>query len=551
MGRSARRSCRRAPRPARTRRSSCATATRSRYGGKGVLTAVRHVNETLRPELLGIDAGRPGQPRPPADRPRRDAETSRRLGANALLGVSLARGPRRGRVSRAAAVPLPRRRRRPHPAGAAGQHPQRRQARGRLDRLPGVHGRPGRRAHRSARGCAGPRRHSMPSAASSTSAASPRRSATRVATRRASARNEDAIDAVLEAIERAGYTPGEQVAIALDPATTELFGDGALLLAREGRTLSRRGAGRLLGRLGRSLPDREPRGRPRRGRLGRHGRTLTERLGDRLQLVGDDLLVTNTERLARAIEERAANSILVKLNQIGTLTETIEADRDGPAGGLDGGHQPPIGRDRGHHHRRPGGRAERGSDQDRARSAARSGSRSTTGSCASRRSSPTPRCTPERPRLWGGARRVRPRRRRRSALARRRARSRLTARAGDRDLGLAGGGARSIGGLACGGLGSLRRGDLLALRRLARGGALLRRRRRAGLVVEQVRGVDLGHQPALAARRVVRVNDALLGGPIERADRRGDGLGASPSERPSAMSLAAARASSPGCARAG
>ena len=66
-------------------------------------------------------------------------------------------------------------------------------------------------------------------------------------------------------------------------------------------------------------------------------RSLPRRLGDRVQLVGDDLLVTNTERLARAIEERAANSILIKLNQIGTLTETIEAVEMAQRGGLDGG----------------------------------------------------------------------------------------------------------------------------------------------------------------------------------------------------------------------
>jgi enolase len=136
--------------------------------------------------------------------------------------------------------------------------------------------------------------------------------------------NEDAIAAVLTAIERAGYTPGEQVAIALDPATTELYGDGRYTLAREDRTLT---GGELIdfwadwvGRypivsLEDGLAEDDWQG----------WTTLTERIGDRVQLVGDDLLVTNTRRLERAIRERAANSILVKLNQIGTLTETIEA----------------------------------------------------------------------------------------------------------------------------------------------------------------------------------------------------------------------------------
>ncbi|MGH6913330.1 MAG: phosphopyruvate hydratase, partial [Geminicoccales bacterium] len=136
--------------------------------------------------------------------------------------------------------------------------------------------------------------------------------------------NEDAIAAVLSAVERAGYTPGEQVAIALDPATTELYSDGRYTLAREERTLT--GAELIdfwadwaerypIVSLEDGLAEDDWEGWAR----------LTERLGDRLQLVGDDLLVTNTERLARAIREQSANSILVKLNQIGTLTETIEA----------------------------------------------------------------------------------------------------------------------------------------------------------------------------------------------------------------------------------
>ncbi len=128
----------------------------------------------------------------------------------------------------------------------------------------------------------------------------------------------------LRAIERAGYVPGDQIAIALDPASTELYGDGRYTLAREGRALSTAElidfwadwAGRFpIVSLEDGLAEDDWEG----------WATLTERLGDRIQLVGDDLLVTNTERLARGIRERAANSILIKLNQIGTLTETIEA----------------------------------------------------------------------------------------------------------------------------------------------------------------------------------------------------------------------------------
>ncbi len=129
---------------------------------------------------------------------------------------------------------------------------------------------------------------------------------------------------MLAAIERAGYLPGEQIAIALDPATTELVGDGGYTLAREGRTLD---VGEMVD-FWADWADRYPIVSLEDG-LGEDDwagwAALTERLGDRMQLVGDDLLVTNTKRLARAIAERAANSILVKLNQIGTLTETIEA----------------------------------------------------------------------------------------------------------------------------------------------------------------------------------------------------------------------------------
>ena len=136
--------------------------------------------------------------------------------------------------------------------------------------------------------------------------------------------NEDAIGAVLTAIERAGYTPGEQVAIALDPATTELYADGRYVLAREGRNLT----GDELIEFWADWVERYPIVSLEDG-LGEddwEGWTaLTSRLGGRLQLVGDDLLVTNTDRLERAIRERCANAILVKLNQIGTLTETVEA----------------------------------------------------------------------------------------------------------------------------------------------------------------------------------------------------------------------------------
>ena len=93
--------------------------------------------------------------------------------------------------------------------------------------------------------------------------------------------------------------------------------------------------------------------------------TLTERLGNRLQLVGDDLFVTNTERLKRGIDSGVANSILIKVNQIGTLTETLAAIRHGPRERLHRGDVAPLRRDRGRDDRRPGGGHRLRADQDR------------------------------------------------------------------------------------------------------------------------------------------------------------------------------------------
>jgi enolase len=146
------------------------------------------------------------------------------------------------------------------------------------------------------------------------------------------ASNVAAVEVILRAIERAGYRPGEDVAIALDPATTELVegGSGAggaathYRLAKENRTLN---SGELID-LWADWCARYPIVSIEDGLAEDDWAgwaELTRRLGDRVQLVGDDLLVTNTERIGRAIDEAAANSVLIKLNQIGTLTETIEA----------------------------------------------------------------------------------------------------------------------------------------------------------------------------------------------------------------------------------
>ena len=132
----------------------------------------------------------------------------------------------------------------------------------------------------------------------------------------------EACEAILEAAERAGHR--EKVALALDPATSELHRDGAYVLERQGGTLDTAG---MIG-LWADLCDRFPVVSIEDG-LGESDwagwQTLTDRLGGRVQLVGDDLFVTNVEFLRRGIAERAANAILVKVNQIGTLTETLDA----------------------------------------------------------------------------------------------------------------------------------------------------------------------------------------------------------------------------------
>jgi enolase len=144
--------------------------------------------------------------------------------------------------------------------------------------------------------------------------------------------NEAAVELVLEAIEQAGYRPGDDVAIALDPATSELFAEGTYTLASEGRSL---GAAELID-LWTDWSDRYPIVSLEDGLAEDDWAawtSLTARLGDRLQLVGDDLLVTNVARLERAIGERAGNAILVKVNQVGTLTEAVTAVRTAGAAG--------------------------------------------------------------------------------------------------------------------------------------------------------------------------------------------------------------------------
>jgi len=130
---------------------------------------------------------------------------------------------------------------------------------------------------------------------------------------------------VLEAIQQAGYKPGEEVAIALDPATSEMFQDGKYVFKKSDKSAkSSEEMVRYWSKWARDYPivsiedglaEDDWQG----------WKLLTQELGQRIQLVGDDLFVTNTERLEEGIEQGVANSILIKVNQIGTVTETLEA----------------------------------------------------------------------------------------------------------------------------------------------------------------------------------------------------------------------------------
>src|SRR5579875_3448436 len=293
-----------------------------RYGGKGVLTAVENVNTTIQDRLTGIDA---------LDQPLIDSvlleldgkPDKSNLGANALLGVSLA-------VARAAAqasdLPLYR-----YLGGVAahvlpvpmmnilngGKHAENSTDFQEYMILPV--GAP--TFAEAVRMCAEVY-HALKRVLHD------RKLNTNVGDEGGFApslgSNRDALEVLVSAIEAAGYTPGEQIALGIDAASSEFYDNGKYVLAREGRTLSASemidlyeqwvGAYPII-----SLED------PLFEDDWQGWAEITRRLGGRIQLVGDDLFVTNTERLSRGIREGVANSILIKLNQIGTLTETLAA----------------------------------------------------------------------------------------------------------------------------------------------------------------------------------------------------------------------------------
>jgi enolase len=303
---------------------------KARFGGKGVLTAVRNVTDRIAPELYGMDAadqvGVDDLLRELDGTPNKAA-----LGANAILGVSLACA---------------------HAAAAAHDEPLYRYLGGvgaRILPVPmfnilngGKHAQDSTdfqefmvmpvglatyaEALRAGAEIFGALRTILHDEGHATGQGDEGGFAPSLGS------NQAAVEVILRAIEKAGYRPGDDVAIALDPATTELVEEGSGVdgaptryhLATENRTLD---SGELID-LWADWSARYPiisieDGLAEDDWAG--WAEITRRLGDRVQLVGDDLLVTNVDRIERAIEERSANSVLIKLNQIGTLTETIDA----------------------------------------------------------------------------------------------------------------------------------------------------------------------------------------------------------------------------------
>ncbi|MGE5508076.1 MAG: phosphopyruvate hydratase [Chitinophagales bacterium] len=295
---------------------------KERYGGKGVRRAVEHVNKVIRPEILGLDATE--QVRLDQLMIELDGTPNKgKLGANAILGVSLA-------VAKAAAealgLPL-------------------------YQYLGGVNAKTlpvpmmnilngGKHADNNV----DIQEFMVMPLGASTFAEALRMGAEVFHALKAVLKgkglntavgdeggfapnlgsNEEALEVLVEAIQRAGYEPGKGVAIAMDVASTELFKDGKYVLAGQGATLTTDQMIEFYERLLDKYPIvsiEDPLSEDEWDAWQR----LTERLGKRVQLVGDDLFVTNTGRIEKGIGLGVANSVLIKVNQIGSLTETLDA----------------------------------------------------------------------------------------------------------------------------------------------------------------------------------------------------------------------------------
>ncbi len=296
-----------------------------RYGGKGVLRAVEHVNGEIRRAL----AGREAADQAGIDQAMIDLDgtpNKGRLGANAILAVSLACAHA---AAREAGVPLYR-----HLAGGAEQFtlpvPQMNILNG------GAHADNsvdiqefmilpvGAPSFREALRCGAEVFHQLKAVLHERGLATTVGDEGGFAPNLAS--NAAAMDMILEAVTRAGYQSGRDVVLGIDAASSEFHRDGAYYLAGEGRQLDAAGMVKLLS----EWVERYPIATIEDGMAEEDWdgwAQLTRALGARVQLVGDDLFVTNTEILAKGIERGVANAILIKVNQIGTLTETLAAIR--------------------------------------------------------------------------------------------------------------------------------------------------------------------------------------------------------------------------------
>jgi len=294
----------------------------TRYGGKGVLSAVRHVNEVIAPTLLDED----GEDQRTIDNLLLDldgTDNKSKLGANATLGVSMA-------VARAAAdslgVPLFR-----HLGGMAayllpvpmmnvlngGVH-----ADNDVDFQEFMIAPVGAPSFREALRMGAEVYHTLKSVLKGKGLS------TGVGDEGGFAPNlpgnEAALQLLVEAISQAGYEPGPEVALAMDPASSEFYRDGRYQLTGEGRSLDSAGMVELYA----ELCDRYPIVSIEDGLAEEDWDgwgALTEALGDRVQLVGDDIFVTNVARISRGVDLGVGNAVLLKVNQIGTLTETFDA----------------------------------------------------------------------------------------------------------------------------------------------------------------------------------------------------------------------------------
>jgi enolase len=297
---------------------------KSRWGGKGVEQAVRAVNREIAEEVVGLDAEDQGE-LDAALIALDGSDNKGRLGANAILGVSLATAKA---AAEAVALPLYR-----YVGGVS------------ADTLPvpmmnilngGAHAdNPidfqefmvmpvGAPTFAEALRCGAEIFHALKSALHQQGLATGVGDEGGFAPDIASAR--EALDFILQAVESAGYRAGDDVLIALDPAATEFFKDGSYVLSGENKTLTPEQMVDYFEALVADYPIASIEdGLAEDDMVG--WKLATERLGNRVQLVGDDLFVTNSKRLAQGISNGIANSILVKVNQIGTLTETIDAVR--------------------------------------------------------------------------------------------------------------------------------------------------------------------------------------------------------------------------------